>query len=102
MVDCLLEDLAIIHAEFLLIHPFREGNGRLARWLAELMCLQSGLPLPDFGFDIPGNSAGSGAGPPGAIGDIHKKIPDAVFWLNRGGSGFVICDESDHFRRATR
>ncbi|MGC9452730.1 MAG: Fic/DOC family protein [Oceanipulchritudo sp.] len=52
-----VEDLAIIHAELLLIHPFREGNGRLARWLAELMCLQSGLPLPDFGFDVPGNEA---------------------------------------------
>lgn len=48
-------DLAVIHAEFLLIHPFREGNGRLARWLANLMCLQAGLPMPDFGFDIPGN-----------------------------------------------
>ncbi len=29
--------MAEVHAEFLLIHPFREGNGRLARWLAELM-----------------------------------------------------------------
>jgi cell filamentation protein len=51
------DDLAIIHAELLLIHPFREGNGRLARWLADLMCLQAGLPIPKFGFDIPGNDA---------------------------------------------
>jgi cell filamentation protein len=28
-----------------LIHPFREGNGRLARLLATLMGLQAGLPL---------------------------------------------------------
>lgn len=47
-------DLAIVHAELLLIHPFREGNGRLARWLANLMCLQAGLPIPDFGFNQPG------------------------------------------------
>lgn len=51
------KDLAILHAELLLIHPFREGNGRLSRWLANLMCLQAGLPIPDFGFDIPGNAA---------------------------------------------
>ena len=31
------------------IHPFREGNGRLARLLASLMALQAGLPLLDFG-----------------------------------------------------
>jgi len=32
--------LATVHAELLLIHPFREGNGRIARWLNDLMCLQ--------------------------------------------------------------
>ena len=30
------------------IHPFREGNGRLARLLAMLMALQAGLPPLDF------------------------------------------------------
>ena len=29
--------IAEVHAELLLVHPFREGNGRLARWLADLM-----------------------------------------------------------------
>jgi len=42
--------LAVVHAELLLIHPFREGNGRLARWLADMMAAQAGLPLPDYGF----------------------------------------------------
>jgi cell filamentation protein len=32
-----------------LIHPFREGNGRVARMLATLMSLQAGLPALDFG-----------------------------------------------------
>ena len=32
----------------LLIHPFREGNGRLARLLAMLMGLQAGLPMLVF------------------------------------------------------
>ena len=30
--------------ELVLIHPFREGNGRVARLLAVLMGLQAGLP----------------------------------------------------------
>ena len=29
-------------------HPFREGNGRIARMLAALMGLQAGLPALDF------------------------------------------------------
>jgi cell filamentation protein len=41
---------AAVHAELLLIHPFREGNGRLARWLADLMFLQAGYPLPLCNF----------------------------------------------------
>jgi cell filamentation protein len=41
--------LAIVHTEFILIHPFREGNGRIGRLLAVLMALQSGLPPLDFG-----------------------------------------------------
>jgi len=43
-------DMAVVHADLLLIHPFRDGNGRIARWLADLMALQAGLPIPDFGF----------------------------------------------------
>lgn len=43
-------NVATIHAELLLIHPFREGNGRLARWLADLMFLQAGFPLPLYNF----------------------------------------------------
>lgn len=40
--------LAETHAELVLIHPFREGNGRVARALATLMALQADLPLLDF------------------------------------------------------
>ena len=45
----LFSALARTHAEFILIHPFREGNGRLARLLNTLMALQAGLPVLDFG-----------------------------------------------------
>lgn len=43
--------VAIVHAEFLLIHPFREGNGRLARWLADIMTAQAGFPIPAYQFE---------------------------------------------------
>jgi cell filamentation protein, protein adenylyltransferase len=35
--------LAEVHAELILIHPFRDGNGRLARLLALLMARQAGI-----------------------------------------------------------
>ena len=41
--------LAVVHTELMLIHPFREGNGRAGRLLAVLMALQTGLPPLDFG-----------------------------------------------------
>lgn len=40
--------LAETHTELMLIHPFREGNGRVGRILATLMALQAGLPFLDF------------------------------------------------------
>jgi cell filamentation protein len=48
-------DLSVVHAEFLLIHPFREGNGRLARWLADLMAHQAGLGIPHYRLSGPGS-----------------------------------------------
>jgi len=35
--------MAIVHGEFEIIHPFREGNGRLGRLIASLMANQAGL-----------------------------------------------------------
>ncbi len=40
--------LAETHTEFLLIHPFREGNGRIARLLAKLMAAPAGVDLSSF------------------------------------------------------
>jgi len=48
--DRVIEALAEVHTELLLIHPFREGNGRLARLFANLMVSQAGLPFLDFHF----------------------------------------------------
>ena len=46
--DEIAHALAEVHVELMLIHPFREGNGRLGRMLATLMALQAGLPILDF------------------------------------------------------
>ena len=43
-----IKALAIVHTELVLIHPFREGNRRVARMLATLMALQATLPPLDF------------------------------------------------------
>ncbi|WP_206170623.1 Fic/DOC family protein [Spirosoma pollinicola] len=37
--NSLIKDVASVHGEFLFIHPFREGNGRTARVLANLMAI---------------------------------------------------------------
>jgi cell filamentation protein len=48
LVNEIANTLSIVHVELVLIHPFREGNGRAARILATLMAFQAGLPSLDF------------------------------------------------------
>ena len=43
-----VQALALTHAEFVLIHPFREGSGRLVRLLSTLMAVQASLPALDY------------------------------------------------------
>lgn len=47
-IEDVVAALAEVHVELVLIHPFREGNGRIARLLSVLMGLQAGLPPLDF------------------------------------------------------
>jgi len=47
--------IAEVHAEFLIIHPFRDGNGRIARLLAKLMALQASEAPPYYGFSGKGS-----------------------------------------------
>ena len=46
--DRLISALARSHAELVIVHPFRDGNGRCARLLASLMAMQAGLPVLEF------------------------------------------------------
>ena len=46
--DNLADAVAITHVELILIHPFREGNGRLSRLLADVMAVQAGCDPLDY------------------------------------------------------
>jgi len=44
----LIEAIAVVHIEFILIHPFRDGNGRLSRLLSDVMAIQAGFQPLDY------------------------------------------------------
>jgi cell filamentation protein len=44
----LIEAIAVTHVELILIHPFREGNGRISRLLADVMAVQAGFEPLDY------------------------------------------------------
>ena len=46
--EALTRAIAETHVELILIHPFREGNGRLARLLADVMAVQAGQRPLDY------------------------------------------------------
>jgi fido (protein-threonine AMPylation protein) len=54
-LETVSKQVAAVHAEFLLVHPFREGKGRLARWLADLIFLQACYPMPLYNFSGKGS-----------------------------------------------
>lgn len=46
--DQLVTAIAQVHVEFILLHPFREGNGRMSRLLADVMAVQAGKEPLDY------------------------------------------------------
>ncbi len=42
------EKLAVVHCEFIAIHPFREGNGRTIRLFLDLLAVGSGFKSIDY------------------------------------------------------
>ncbi|MEA5446675.1 Fic family protein [Gammaproteobacteria bacterium AB-CW1] len=40
--------LSVTHVELVLIHPFREGNGRIARLVSDVMAVQAGHNILDY------------------------------------------------------
>jgi len=56
-IDRVAQAIARVHTELVLAHPFREGNGRMARWIADLMSLQANFPPLDWAFDTGGDES---------------------------------------------
>ncbi len=86
-----IEALSEVHVEFILIHPFREGNGRAGRILTTLMALQANLPLLDF-RPIQGRRKGDYFAAVRAGLDRNYEPMEKIFELvlNRSSSGFLL------------
>lgn len=44
-IDEIIKDLAKLTCDFLFIHPFREGNGRLSRLICDIILAKNGFPM---------------------------------------------------------
>lgn len=77
------EAVARVHAELLLIHPFREGNGRLARWLANMMFVQADMTIPDYGFVGRGSRRRRGAYLDAVIKGYCQDYSDLTIFFER-------------------
>ena len=81
----LVEAIAVTHVELILIHPFREGNGRLSRLLADVMAVQAGYEPLDY--------SGWEANRPEYIAAIHQGVSSnyqPMQCLVRSAMGLVL------------
>jgi len=65
----LVHAIAVTHVELIVIHPFREGNGRLSRLLADVMAVQAGHQPLDYSSWEQRKPAYIGAIHAGLLGD---------------------------------
>lgn len=85
--------LAEVHAELILVHPFRDGNGRLARLVTLLMALQANLPPLDF-------SPMAGRGKRAYVAAIHAAMGADYAPLKK--LFLRIIDRSERFAASSR
>jgi cell filamentation protein len=77
----LAQAIAVCHVELILIHPFREGNGRLTRVLADVMAVQAGRQPLDYSAwdaDKEGYFAAIRAGQGGDYAPIQQRVLQAL------------------------
>ena len=79
-----------MHIEFIVIHPFREGNGRLARMIAYIMSLQAGYP--PLNFESIGDKAA--ATHKEYIVAIHKEIRKDYSAMHEIFEGIITATDS--------
>lgn len=76
-----VEFLAQSHVELILIHPFREGNGRLARLLLDVMATQAGFTPLDYSLWDQNKGYYVGAIHAGVMGDygpMQRLVQDVL------------------------
>lgn len=83
-----IKALAEAHTELILLHPFREGNGRTARILTTLMALQADMPRLNFS-SITGIKKGEYIAAIHAGMDENYRLMERVFDLILRESGVV-------------
>ena len=79
--DQLVRFLAESHVELVLIHPFRDGNGRLSRLLLDVMAVEAGGAPLDYGVWVENKEFYFKAIQAGAGGDythIERLINDVI------------------------
>jgi cell filamentation protein len=76
--------ISTVHAELLMIHHFRERNGRLARWIADLMSFQAGFPAPQYNLAGAKKEAYFAALRRGFLGDVTDLTALFVSWIEAG------------------
>lgn len=84
--------IAVTHVELILIHPFREGNGRLSRLLADVMAVQAGHEPLDYSSweqNKPAYIAAIHAGLGGDYGPMTQLVAEAMAAGDAGLSGPV-------------
>lgn len=80
-VEALVQAIAVTHVELIVIHPFREGNGRLSRLLADVMAVQAGHGPLDYSSWEQHKSVYIGAihaGFSGDYGPMAKLVAEAM------------------------
>lgn len=88
--DQVAQAIAVTHVELILIHPFREGNGRLSRLLADVMAVQAGHEPLDYSSWEQHKPAYIGAIHAGFLGNYEpmtRFVHDAIAAGDAGLSG---------------
>lgn len=80
--------IAVTHVELILIHPFREGNGRLSRLLADVMAVQAGHEPLDYSSWEQFKPAYIGAIHSGISGDYRPMCQFVAHAMAAGDAGF--------------
>lgn len=86
--EVLAAAIAHTHVEFILIHPFREGNGRLSRLLADVMAVQAEHEPLDYSSWDADKPAYFGAIQQGLLGN-YGPMTALVFQALGGGTAGV-------------